>query len=160
MVKLLIINGLGWLVLHFGISLGLLYVPDTLFQNTHPLNRVFRERAFEEKGLFWKKYLAVHRWKDRLPDGASLFNLGYKKKVLPEKSVEEVNRFIKETKRAELTHWLLFLSGPFFFFWNPVWAGWVNVIYASLLNLPFIIIQRYNRARLNSIQIVMKNRRK
>lgn len=53
-----------------------------------------------------------------------------------------------ETQRAEWTHWVSMLPAPLFFIWNPVWAGWLMILYALIANLPFIIIQRYNRPRL------------
>jgi len=56
-----------------------------------------------------------------------------------------------ETRRAELTHWLLMVPAPFFFLWNPAWAGWVMIVYALLANCPFIMIQRYNRPRLERV---------
>jgi glycosyl-4,4'-diaponeurosporenoate acyltransferase len=42
----------------------------------------------------------------------------------------------------------VWLCGWIFFIWNPLWAGWVMVVYATLVNFPCIISQRYNRARL------------
>ena len=67
--------------------------------------------------------------------------------------------FAAETKRAELTHWLTIVPAPVFFLWNPVWAGWVIIAYALIANLPFIITQRYNRGRIESILNSAKIRR-
>lgn len=153
---LLFYNFMAWLFFHFAISFGLLLLPDSFFSANHWSNGLFKERGFEEKGKFWKKYTRVNRWKDRLPDGASLFNVGYKKKTLPSKRLDSVRLFIMETKRAELTHWLLMVPAPFFFLWNPPWAGWLMIGYALIVNLPFILIQRYNRSRLIAIEKRMK----
>lgn len=62
-----------------------------------------------------------------------------------------------ETQRAELTHWFLIPPAFLFFLWNPAWAGWVMVIYALVVNLPFIMIQRYNRPRLERVLKKIKN---
>jgi len=35
---------------------------------------------------------------------------------------------------------------PIFSIWNPLWAGWVMVIYAIAANLPCILAQCYNRS--------------
>ncbi|MDG0792194.1 hypothetical protein OMP38_15960 [Cohnella ginsengisoli] len=59
--------------------------------------------------------------------------------------------FAAETKRAELTHWLSILPAPLFFLWNPVWVGWIMVLYAAAFNLPIIVVQRYNRGRIDAI---------
>jgi hypothetical protein len=37
---------------------------------------------------------------------------------------------------------------PIFFLWNPPWACAVVEAYGVAANLPFIIVQRYNRAGL------------
>jgi glycosyl-4,4'-diaponeurosporenoate acyltransferase len=58
---------------------------------------------------------------------------------------------LRETCRAELTHWLTLLFAPFFFFWNPLWVGFFMIFYALAENLPLIMAQRYNRARLRRI---------
>ncbi|WP_459770663.1 glycosyl-4,4'-diaponeurosporenoate acyltransferase CrtO family protein [Alkalibacterium sp. s-m-28] len=145
------VNIAVWLFFHVSISLGLLKVPYSYFGPDHPSDILFRERSFEQKGKLWRNVFYVHKWKDRLPDGASLFKMGYKKKQLADTTVETMQLFIMETKRAELTHLLLLLPAPLFFLWNPVWAGFVMVFYAIIVNVPFIIIQRYNRIRLAMI---------
>ncbi|SFC15749.1 glycosyl-4,4'-diaponeurosporenoate acyltransferase [Alkalibacterium subtropicum] len=141
-----------WLFLHLTISLGLIKLPDRFLSGSHLLYELFKERSFEKNGKFWKDKVKVHKWKDKLPDGASLFHAGYKKKELQNNDIYTIRVFIKETKRAELTHWLLIVPAPFFFLWNPVWAGWVMIVYALLVNVPFIMIQRYNRIRLTRIE--------
>lgn len=151
-MRLVLINFFVWMFFHLSISLGLIKLPDRYLMSGHPLNSLFKERAFEKNGRFWRQVFKVHRWKDKLPDGASLFNAGYKKKALQNNDVVTMGTFIKETKRAELTHWLLMVPAPFFFLWNPYWAGWVMVMYALLANVPFILIQRYNRIRLTRIR--------
>lgn len=152
MMQLLLLDIFAWLFFHLTISLGLIKLPDRFFMSGHTLNNLFKERDIEADGKIWKEKLNVHKWKDKLPDGASLFHAGYKKKKLQSYDLSTIETFIKETKRAELTHWLLMVPAPFFFLWNPVWAGWIMIIYAVLVNVPFIIIQRYNRIRLNRIK--------
>lgn len=138
-----------WFVLHMVISVALLKVPLSFFERK---NRLFYSYSWEKKGTFWQTYFHVRSWKDKLPDGASLFRLGFKKKYLTEVNDSYLNKFILESKRAELNHWLLLLPAPFFFLWNPSWAGWLIICYALVANSPFIIIQRYNRPRFEKIQ--------
>lgn len=155
-MNLIWINVLAWLFFHFSISLSLMKLSDRFFQPEHPLNKLFKERPFEKSGRLWRERFLVHKWKDALPDGASLFRMGYKKKKLPKTRKASFELFIKETKRAELTHWMLIVPAPFFFIWNPDWAGWLMILYALLANLPFVIIQRYNRIRLSKVSSRMK----
>ena len=64
---------------------------------------------------------------------------------------------IAETCVAECVHWaLMLLSLGIFFFWRGAWAVVFWLVYNLLGNLPFIIIQRYNRPRL----VMLEQRRK
>ena len=152
---LILVDIFVWFVLHMGISIALLKVPLSFFEKN---NSLFYSYSWEKNGIFWQTHFHVRSWKDRLPDGATLFKLGFKKKNLTEANDSYFNKFILESKRAELNHWLLLLPAPFFFLWNPPWAGWLIICYALIANCPFIIIQRYNRPRLEKIRLKRKER--
>ena len=155
--ELIVVDVFVWFVLHMGISIALLKVPLSFFKKE---NRLFDSFSWEKKGAFWQTYFHVCSWKDKLPDGASLFKLGFKKKHLTKVNDAYLTAFILESKRAELNHWLLMLPAPFFFLWNPPWAGWMIICYALVANCPFIIIQRYNRPRFENIQQKRKSGRR
>jgi glycosyl-4,4'-diaponeurosporenoate acyltransferase len=70
---------------------------------------------------------------------------------LKETSKHYLDSFIRETCRAELTHWIVFLFGPLFLMWNLWWVGIIMIVYATLANIPCVITQRYNRIRLQRI---------
>lgn len=145
----------AWFFFHMGISALTLMIPDSSFEHNIDF---FRDFNWENNGKFWSKWFHVRKWKDYLPDSSSIFKAAYNKKVLNPINSEALEKFIIETQRAELAHWLSILPAPLFFIWNPAWAGWLMIIYAILFNLPFIIIQRYNRPRL--IYLVNKNQQK
>ena len=144
-----------WFILHMGISMALLKIPLATFEKE---NKWFRVYAWEKEGQFWQKNFNVRFWKDKLPDGATLFKMGFKKKHLRNRNKSYFNEYIAESRRAELNHWLLILPAPLFFLWNPPWASIVIICYALLANIPFIIIQRYNRPRFEQIQLKRKKR--
>lgn len=156
---LIAVNGVAWFIIHFGVSVGLLKVSDLTFSKHPFFKKLFVSYDWENEGEFWEQKTGVKEWKDRLPDGASLFGMGYKKKHLAAKSQADYPKFILETKRAELTHWMILLPVPLFFLWNPLWAAWLNFLYALVINVPFIIIQRYNRPRLARIQKMKERKR-
>lgn len=56
-----------------------------------------------------------------------------------------------ESRRAEPTHWLQVIWVPVFFLFNPFWIGVIMIGYAPIVNLPCILVQRYNRPRLKRI---------
>ncbi|MFU8795930.1 MAG: glycosyl-4,4'-diaponeurosporenoate acyltransferase, partial [Dehalococcoidia bacterium] len=83
-----------------------------------------------------------------LPDGAAVFKGGFRKKRLGKTDAAYVERFIRETCRAELTHWAIILLSSIFFIWNQWWVGMIMVAYGIVTNVPCIVTQRYNRIRL------------
>lgn len=111
----------------------------------------FRIRNWEYRGRVYKKVFKVKRWKGIVPDGGGLFKRGFPKKNLESSDTQYLKTFFYETKRAELTHWLTILPAPIFFLWNIWWAGIIMIAYALIANIPCILLQRYNRARLSNL---------
>ncbi len=109
---------------------------------------LLRPRAFETGGGWYRRWLKVHRWKDKVPEAGALFRGGISKRHLPGRDVAGLQLFVRETRRAELAHWWAMACGPLFVLWNPPLAAGLLVGYGVLINLPFIAIQRYNRFRL------------
>jgi glycosyl-4,4'-diaponeurosporenoate acyltransferase len=59
--------------------------------------------------------------------------------------------FVRETRRAELAHWWAMCCGLLFVLWNPPLAAALLIAYGVVANLPFIVIQRYNRFRIHAL---------
>lgn len=106
----------------------------------------FKSYGFEAR--LWEK-LRVKSWQNKVPDMSRILP-----KLMPAKAISSVSQtdiplMINETCVAELTHILLSLCGIALpFIWRGVGGVLVMLIYILLGNLPFIIIQRYNRPRL------------
>ncbi len=109
---------------------------------------LFRLRPAERDGRLYERWLRVKRWKDALPEAGALFAGGFSKRRIVRRDRSHLERFVVETRRAELTHWMVMAAAPFFFLWNPWWAGIVMIGYALVADVPCITVQRYNRARL------------
>ena len=112
---------------------------------------VLRPRGFERDGRFYRRRLRIHRWKDRLPEAGALFTGGVSKRQLPAADVAGLELFVRETRRAELGHWWAMACSPLFVLWNPPVPAALLMGYGVLVNLPFILIQRYNRFRTQAI---------
>lgn len=107
----------------------------------------FRLRTTERDGRLYERGLRIKRWKDLLPEAGGLFRGGFeKRKVRHDRAYLE--RFVVETRRAELTHWPILALGPTFYAWMPWWLASGMLGYALVANIPCILVQRYNRARL------------
>ncbi|HEU5036874.1 MAG TPA: hypothetical protein VFT70_07710 [Nocardioides sp.] len=112
---------------------------------------LLRLRPFERGGGWYRRRLDIHRWKDRLPEAGALFPGGVSKRGLAAYDAAGLEAFARETRRAELAHWWALCCGPLFLLWNPPLASVLLVTYGVAVNLPFIAIQRYNRARIESV---------
>lgn len=115
----------------------------------------YRSADWENGGKVYEK-LGIKHWKDRLPDMSKIMPDMVKKKMSAVKS-QGMDVLIAETCVAECVHWaLMLLSLGIFFFWRGAWAVVFWLVYNLFGNLPFIIIQRYNRPRL----VMLEQRRK
>ncbi|TXC85649.1 glycosyl-4,4'-diaponeurosporenoate acyltransferase [Metabacillus litoralis] len=137
-----LLNVLLWLIIHL---LGA-YIPSKF--NAAFINKFTLLDAVNQWEIITYEKLKVKRWKEKLPDGGDWTKGGIKKKNINIRSKEGIERFLLETKRAELSHWLQILPAPIFFTFNDPLSGIIMIIYAFSFNIPFIIIQRYNRYRL------------
>ena len=94
------------------------------------------------------EWLGIRAWKDHLPEAGGLLRDGFSKRQLASAELGYLDRFARETSRAEFGHWLTWALALTFFLWTPAWMGLFMVVYGGLVNAPFILVQRYNRARL------------
>ena len=116
---------------------------ESFFANRFP----YRSFAFEKNGSIYRR-IGVHKWMDMVPDMSRVMGDMVPKKLRAGMTAEDVRVLIRETCVAEHVHFMLCVV---FLFVSRFWVDstWVFfwVIYA-VCNLPFIIIQRYNRPML------------
>ena len=145
----IVVDFAAWFIFHMAAALLALHLPDRWFTaDRWP----YRTGNWERGGQVWQDVFKVRTWKERLPDGALMLGRGYVKKRLQASHASALDDFIRESRRAELTHYLAATPAVLFFLWNPPWAGWVMIVYAILANAPCIIAQRYNRPRFARIR--------
>jgi len=115
----------------------------------HPEKFPFRTYAWEDR--LWKA-LQIRKWQAKVPDMSRLFKKLMPAKALTQKTAQDLPLMIGETCVAELTHGLLCIAGLFLL---KIWPGtggvFLTVIYIVFGNLPFLLIQRYNRPRLQKL---------
>lgn len=143
-----ILDAMVWMVLHLSISMAAQRVPIDWFARN---GRWFRSFSWEQEGRIWQRLFRVKKWKGYIPDGTLFISNGYNKSRLHGADSTSLNDFLLESRRAEWVHWLTILPSILFFLWNPAWAAWLNVAYAVLFNLPLIVVQRFNRPRLERL---------
>ena len=112
---------------------------------------LLRPRAFEATGGWYRRWLRIDRWKDKVPEAGDLFPGGISKRHLPAYDDDGLRLFVRETRRAELAHWWAMACGLSFVLWNPPLASVLLIGYGVVANLPFVVIQRYNRSRTEAL---------
>ena len=134
-----------WAVVPLILAYLCVLIPDRYFE---PTRFLWRTHGFEQDGRFYERVFHIRSWKHLLPDGGGTFKKrSYKKKNLTDYSAENLHRFLIETSRGELIHWLGILPFWVFGLFAPPFVIWIMLLYALIVNLPCIIAQRYNRPR-------------
>ncbi|MEY8495037.1 glycosyl-4,4'-diaponeurosporenoate acyltransferase [Lachnospiraceae bacterium 29-91] len=118
----------------------------------------FRSLPVESGGKIYQR-IKVHRWKESFPDMSRIFPFLMPSKRLPKAvTTTQIERMIQETCIAELVHGLLGVLGfGCILIWKSI-GGWIISALYMFGNLPYIIIQRYNRPKLVSILHRMRKR--
>ena len=147
------LNVIAWLVIQFGLAWGFTQLAADRFD---PHNFFARTKKWERDGRFYEHAVGIKRWKDKLPDASRMFRGGFAKANLQTASPEFLERFLRETWRGELVHWLALFTLPVFCIWNPWWGVCVNAAVAVAVNFPCILALRYNRARF--LRVISRHR--
>lgn len=149
------VNVIAWTVIQFGLAWSFLQLPAERFNYNI---RFARPKKWERAGKFYEEVCAIKHWKDRLPDAARWFRGGFAKANLQTATPEYLERFLRETWRGELVHWLALLTLPLFCIWNPWWGVLINAAVAVALNVPCLLALRYNRARFQRLLVAQTRR--
>ncbi len=135
-----------------GIAVGAGYLVHRL--PSHLLERdgwLFRQRSWERDGRFYVTALRIRRWKRFLPEAGDAFEGGFNKATLAAFDDEHLATHVRETRRAELGHWLIAGAGPLFLVHNRWYDVVAMQVLALALSVPCIAAQRYNRIRLQRV---------
>ncbi|MEB3332435.1 MAG: hypothetical protein VKI83_08095 [Synechococcaceae cyanobacterium] len=92
--------------------------------------------------------LGIRRWKRWIPDAGDALPGGVRKASLVRRDPQALRLLLLETRRAELVHWTLLGAALLTALWLPPAAVLLNLLFALLFNLPCLLLQRWNRARL------------
>jgi glycosyl-4,4'-diaponeurosporenoate acyltransferase len=99
----------------------------------------------------YERWLAIRRWKPWIPDAGNALPGGIRKASLARRDPAALRRLIAETRRAELVHWALWPAWLLSALWLPPLGVAINLLFATLFNLPCLLLQRYNRRRLQRV---------
>ena len=124
-------------------------------KNFDPQAFPYRTFKWENGGRIYLK-LRIQFWKDKVPDMSRYITTMFRKKLNVMRSPDYMESLIAETCVAEIVHWGLVFVSPIFMVLMEGALGVIGAILFALGNLPFVLIQRYNRPRL--IQLMERQR--
>ncbi|MEO6629277.1 MAG: hypothetical protein ABIP03_12000 [Aquihabitans sp.] len=142
------LSALTWFVTSFVVGRWAAGWPAERLARAGPFTRL---RAWEHSGNWWQRRFRVLRWKDRLPEAGALFEGGRSKRHIGSRASVDLDIFRLETIRAERVHWLIMASTPVHLIWCRATIAVGMVVFGLAFNVPFIIIQRYNRGRIDRV---------
>lgn len=142
---MVLVSAVAWAAISVAVGYTCHRLPTRAFDHDTALTRL---RPWEAGGRAYERHLRIVRWKDRMPEAGAAFAGGFSKKHTPGRGPGMLERFVVETRRAETTHWAILACWPLFFLWCRWNVALVMGVYALAANVPCILIQRYNRARL------------
>lgn len=125
--------------------------------------RWIRPGRFPWRSASWEprlyRALRIKRWQDKVPDMSRVFTRLMPAKRLTRETLCDLSRMIDETCVAEGTHVLLCVAGLYMLhLWPGAGGAALTAVYILLGNLPFILIQRYNRPRLVRLLALQKHK--
>ncbi len=96
----------------------------------------------------YERWLGIRTWKRWIPDAGDALPGGIRKASLARRDPRALERLIVETRRAELVHWAIWPAWLATALWLPPRGVLLNLVFATLFNLPCLLLQRYTRQRL------------
>lgn len=123
----------------------------------NPRRAPFAPWPIERSGKLYRA-LRVHAWKDKLPDMSKISHKMVGKHISLTGSSAEAGRVAVETCVAETVHVALIPLGFVICWIYPGALGTAIAAVYALSNVPFIIIQRYNRPTLITLAERLKQR--
>ena len=107
----------------------------------------YKAFKFERGGAIYRA-VGVHKWQKKMPDMSQIMPDMVTKRMNPDMKAADVRVLIEETCVAEHVHVALCVAFLYIAkFWETYTWIYLWLIY-SVCNIPFIIIQRYNRPKL------------
>lgn len=158
----------GWIIAAFSVTWFLIHLAASVISNRidekHLAfnNMLFKTRTWEEEGKLYNRFFGVKKWKKYLPEiflfrRGTLENTLYGKRPGPD-SIKLLEKYLLESCRAELSHWLAITPFWIFAFFAPLPVIPYMLLYALVANLPCIIVQRYNRPRIGGMLSRTRNK--
>lgn len=102
----------------------------------------------EAEMRFYERVCCIRKWKDHIPTAGP-----FDKRRLKSNIIDYFSLFILKTVRAEIAHALCIIAAMSILVSSPIPMSHTMALFFLMINIPCIMIQRYNRPRLERILI-------
>lgn len=110
----------------------------------------YKPYKWEKEGTFYNKF-HVTKWKKKVPDMSRILKLLYPKTLVYPPTASNIDRLLRESCVAEFIHTLLIAVSPLILrFIDGNWGIFYTAC-SIIGNIPYIIIQRYNRPKMRKL---------
>lgn len=151
-MEVLLINLLLGTVWHFATFFICISVTPKMFDAN---KKMYHPCKWEKNGKFYSDHLKINKWKDFLPQHVG--KDGFSKDHIDDLSIEYLDEFIMETCRGEWNHTMNCAFAVVLFVIDDFWIALLLCVCLWAGNMPFAVIQRYNRFRLQKVkQTILK----
>lgn len=147
-----VLDMIFWNIIIVGTWHVCIFIACIKFSNStfDPSRERFLPKSWEHGGRWYKEKLKIQVWKDKMPQ--FIGKDGFSKEHLTDLSIDYLDDFILETCRGEWMHKKNCISIVIVLFINPFFAALLFSTLILMGNLPFALIQRYNRFRLQALR--------
>ena len=104
---------------------------------------------YKKEKEIYEKVFRIKAWKDYVPSAGP-----FDKKVMKGNGAEYLSLFILETVRAEVIHMICLIVTFLVLLVYDQPYGWLIPVFFTMINVPCIMIQRYNRPRLENVLLL------
>lgn len=146
-INTLLINLLLGAVWHYATFFLCISISTSAFDSRR---KIYQPHKWEKDGKFYNDVFKINKWKDFLPQ--HIGKDGFSKDHIDDVSIEYIDEFILETCRGEWNHSMNCLFAIPLLLMNDLLMGIILTILLWLGNVPFAVIQRYNRFRLQKLR--------
>lgn len=110
----------------------------------------YKTYKWEKDGEVYNK-LYVSKWKKKVPDMSKLLKTLYPKEITYPPTSCHIDRLVRESCVAEFIHILLIALSPIIYRIIGGYWGWFYTVCSILGNIPYIVIQRFNRPKMKRL---------
>ncbi len=122
-------------------------LPESTFDAS---KNCYTAKPWEHGGQWYRDNLKINLWKDKLPQ--HIGKNDFSKRHLTSDSIDYLDHFIMETCRGEWVHMRNALCAIITLLVNPFLVGIITALFITIANIPFAVVQRYNRFRLQALR--------